>query len=32
MVSRIVGDQNPGPEAPPRSKIGRERREQGNVR
>ena len=24
----LVGDQNPGPEAPPRSKIGRERKEQ----
>ena len=24
----LIGDQNPCPEAPPRSKIGRERREQ----
>ena len=24
----LVGDQNPGPEAPPKRKIGRERREQ----
>ena len=29
QLKELVGDQNPGPEAPPMSKIRRERREQG---
>ena len=28
----LVGDQNPGSEAPPRSKIGREKKSKGDVR
>ena len=28
QLEELVGDQSPDPEAPPRSKIGRERREQ----
>ena len=28
QIEELVGDQNPGPEAPPMSKIGEERREQ----
>ena len=28
-IEELVGGQNPGPEAPPRSKKGRKRREQG---
>ena len=28
QLKKLIGDKNPGPEAPPRSKIERERREQ----
>ena len=32
QIEELVGDQNPGSEAPPRSKKGEERRIKGNVR
>ena len=28
QIEKLISDQNPGSEAPPRSKIGRERRKQ----